>query len=303
MTETPEAEREPGWLTRMAEHPTAWQTLTALPLALRRQLLFTSSHKRLGNFTHPRTFSEKINWRILHDRRPILSWTCDKLRMKSVAAERGITALPALWAGTDLNELRSVRLPSAWVLKPNNRSNGLIFFGESQNAPLEDIRRIAENWESNTRLSVLGEWAYKQADPGFIVEERIGPVPGSPPDFKVFVFDGNPYMIQVDTDRFTRHCRTLYSLGWDPMPFQSSYPLADGIPKPDCLSELLEAATAMAAGFDFLRVDLYVERSQVYLGEVTPYPDGGLRPFRPRQGDLAMGSLWSLPRLTRDAES
>jgi hypothetical protein len=101
----------------------------------------------------------------------------------------------------------------------------------------------------------------------------------------------------VDTDRFTRHSRILYSPDWEPMPFQSSYPVADAIPRPDCLTDLLEAATAMAAGFDFLRVDLYVERSQVYLGEVTPYPDGGLKPFRPRQADLAMGSLWSLPEL------
>jgi TupA-like ATPgrasp len=297
VTETTEGERKPGLLTRLTEHPAAWSALTVLPLALRRQLLFSASHKRLGSFTHPRTFSEKVTWRILHDRRQILSWTCDKLRMKSVAAERGVSTLPALWSGTDLDELRDVRLPSAWVLKPNNRSNGLIYFGDSQNVPLEDIRRVAKVWESDSRLSVLGEWAYTQAAPGFVVEERIGPIPGSPPDFKVFVFDGGPYMIQVDTDRFTRHSRILYSPDWEPMPFQSSYPVADAIPRPDCLSDLLEAATAMATGFDFLRVDLYVERGQVLLGEVTPYPDGGLKPFRPRQGDLAMGSLWSLPKL------
>jgi hypothetical protein len=298
--ETAEDERNAGWFSRLAEHPAAWNSLTVLPLVLRRELLFVASHKRLGNFSHPQTFSEKVNWRILHDRRTMLSWTCDKLRMKSIAAERGVSALPTLWAGTDLDELRDERLPSAWVLKPNNRSNGLIFFGDSQFAPLEDIRSLAATWASDPRLSVLGEWAYTQAAPGFVVEERIGPIPGSPLDFKVFVFNGSPYMIQVDSDRFTRHSRILYSPDWEPMPFQSSYPVADAVPRPDCLTELLEAATAMATGFDFLRVDLYIERGQVYLGEVTPYPDGGLKPFRSRNADLAMGSRWSLPDLLPD---
>jgi hypothetical protein len=293
--ETMEGERESDLLSRLAEHPAAWRALTALPLVLRRQLFFVASHRRLGRFSRPRTFSEKVNWRILHDRRQELSWTCDKLRMKSVAVARGVRTLPALWAGTDLSELRSVRLPPAWVLKPNNRSNGLIFFGDSQEAPVDDIRRVTKDWESDSRLPVLGEWAYTMAAPGYLVEERIGPIPGSPSDFKIFVFDGDPFMIQVDTDRFTRHRRLLYSPKWEPMPFQSSYPLADVIPRPDCLGDLLEAAKVMAASFDFLRVDLYIERKQIYLGEVTPYPDGGLRPFRPHQGDLAMGSLWSLP--------
>jgi hypothetical protein len=51
----------------------------------------------------------------------------------------------------------------------------------------------------------------------------------------------------------------------------------------------------MAAGFDFLRVDVFVEKGEVYLGEVTPYPVGGLEPFHPRQADLEIGAAWSLP--------
>ncbi len=219
--------------------------------------------------------------------------------MKAVAEERDIRTIPTVWAGEDLDELRNVTLPSAWVLKPNDRSNSFVFFGDSPIASLEEIRKVAETWASDSRLSVQGEWAYTRATPGFLVEERIGPIPGSPPDFKVFVFDGEPYMIQVDTDRFTRHCRTFYSSDWRPLPFSSSYP-AGQTARPECLTQMLETARVMAAGFDFLRVDLYAEHGQVYLGEVTPYPGGGLEPFRPRHADLEIGARWSLPELTAE---
>lgn len=75
-------------------------------------------------------------------------------------------------------------------------------------------------------------------------------------------------------------------------------PVSGEIARPHCLGEMLEAATTVAKGFDFLRVDMYIERDQVFLGEVTPYPGGGLEPFEPRSADLDIGNAWRLPQLS-----
>src|SRR3954449_10616022 len=91
------------------------------PLPLRRHLMYSAFTHRLGNFSNPRTFSEKVNWRIIHDRRPLLAWTCDKLAVKDHAAGR-VKTPATYWSGTDLNELTGIDLPGAWVLKPNHRS-------------------------------------------------------------------------------------------------------------------------------------------------------------------------------------
>ena len=284
-------------MTQIAERRMTWTAFSLLPLSLRRQALFTAHHKRLGHLKRPKTFNEKVNWRILYDRREILAWTCDKIRVKALAQERGIRAVPTLWAGTDVRELRDLDLPAAWVLKPNNRT-GLVFFGQSQCTDVEPICQLTETWKSDNRVIAKGEWAYTRAAPGFLVEERIGPVPGSPTDFKVFVFDDAPYMVQVDLDRFGHHQSRFYRPNWQPMLHRDRVPVSGEIARPHCLGEMLEAATTVAKGFDFLRVDMYIERDQVFLGEVTPYPGGGLEPFEPRSADLDIGNAWRLPQLS-----
>ena len=67
---------------------TARSIVYRLPVGLERRLLFTYYNRRLPRFGRPVTFSDKVNWRILNDRRPVLEWTCDKLAMKEYAARR-----------------------------------------------------------------------------------------------------------------------------------------------------------------------------------------------------------------------
>ncbi|WP_236833299.1 hypothetical protein, partial [Blastococcus sp. KM273128] len=100
--------------------------------AARRRYLFLAGHRQLPDLRDPRTFSEKVNWRILRDRRPELAWTCDKLAMKEHAHrlrdEAGVLVPETLWAGDDLAAVAGRVFDRAWVLKPNHRS-GLVRFG------------------------------------------------------------------------------------------------------------------------------------------------------------------------------
>src|ERR1700742_3390832 len=53
-----------------------------LPLRLRRQVLYARHQRRLLNLRNPERFTEKVNWRIVRDRRELLAWTCDKQRYR-----------------------------------------------------------------------------------------------------------------------------------------------------------------------------------------------------------------------------
>lgn len=266
---------------------------TILPVAPLRRLLYAKAHRRLLRLHAPRRFSEKVNWRIAYDRRERLAWTCDKLRMKEAASRDGALVPETLWIGRDLDELRGVDLPQRWVLKPNHRT-GLVYVGTGQ-PDVDELRHRTRGWLDESQWRVRGEWAYGRARPLYLIEEWIGDEEQSPPDYKVFVFDGVPALIQVDHDRFGDHTRRLYRSDWSPLDTLHTFPLAPVEPPPAQLQRMLDLARGIGAAFDFIRVDLYVWGDEVYLSEVTPYPGGGLETFHPDALDFELGRKWNLP--------
>jgi hypothetical protein len=160
------------------------------------------------------------------------------------------------------------------------------------------LQRLVTAWGDDHRVNQKGEWAYTRARSGLLLEERIGSVDGVS-DYKVYVFDGEPHLVLVDVNRFSRHRSRFYTCDWNPLPYRDRIPVSSSVGRPRRLGDMLEAARLMARGFDFLRVDFYVDQDEVPdLGEVSPYPGGGLEPFVPRSADLELGALWTLPALS-----
>jgi hypothetical protein len=56
--------------------------------------------------------------------------------------------------------------------------------------------------------------------------------------------------------------------------------------------DMFEIARTLSAGTDFVRVDLYNLGGRIVFGELTNYPQSGLRKFDPRSFDLTLGSYW-----------
>jgi hypothetical protein len=270
-----------------------------LPPGLRRRMLFVYFNRRLPRFIRPVTFNDKINWRILNDRRPLLEWTCDKLSMKdhvSQVAPAGLHVPRTIWSGLNVRELQEADLPEHWVLKPNHRS-GLVYFGHGR----PDHDRLSARtaaWLETFESKRKGEWAYAMARPMFLVEELLGAPGAAPPDYKFFVFDGEVAAIQVDVDRHREHRRRIYRRDWSPLDVRyGPYELAAvTAPRPN-LARMLRIAEQLGRPFDFIRVDLYDINGVIEFGELTPYPSGGLDRFVPATLDFELGSAWTLPGL------
>jgi hypothetical protein len=266
-----------------------------LPIGARRRALFVSSHRRLPHFKNPVTFSDKVNWRIFNDRRPLLEWTCDKLAMKEHASGvPGLYVTRTFWAGTDLQELATASLPEHWVLKPNHRSH-CVYFGHGQ-PDVKQLTVTTADWLRPAEAEDLAEWAYSKARPLILAEELIGTPGSSPTDYKFFVFEGEVAAIQVDVGRHSMHLRRFYLPDWSPLNVQSSgLPFAPLELRPTSLDRMLAIATELGANFDFIRIDLYDVCGRVYLGELTPYAGSGLERFVPASFDTELGARWKLP--------
>ena len=97
--------------------------------------------------------------------------------------------------------------------------------------------------------------------------------------------------IQVDTERFTNHTRTIFDTQWQKMPFTYFYPLPSYTPtKPQNLAAMLKVAKVLSIGY--VRVDLYSVDGRVMVGELTFTSEGGTGKFTPNEWDKKFGEMW-----------
>jgi hypothetical protein len=62
---------------------------------------------------------------------------------------------------------------------------------------------------------------------------------------------------------------------------------------------MIDLAQRLAAGTDFVRVDLYQLADRIVFGELTNYPAGGDSPFQPESFNTVFGAPWTVPRRYR----
>lgn len=280
-----------------------WALACKLPSSLSRRTLFFYSHGRFPRVKNPITFNEKINWRVLKDRREIISWTCDKLAMKAYAStvgsavNLGMRVPRTLWAGTDVTELEAVELPAHWVLKPNHRS-GLVFFGQGR-PEVPALQAAVQSWLRPAEGADLHEWAYLKARPLLIAEELIGMPDSSLADYKFYVFGGEVAAIEMHTERFSNHRLRWYLADWTPLEVAYGDSLLSPVDPdpPGNFKSMLAIAGELGRSFDFMRVDLYSVGGNIFFGELTPYPASGLERFAPVSFDEELGAKWKLPVL------
>lgn len=285
--------------SRIGTSPAATRIVGALPNKILRKLYYYHKHKRLPNLSDPLLFTELLQERMVRDRSQELAWTCDKLRMKAYAkANTDCLSVPnTYWHGTDLDELRNVDLPANWVLKPNHRSQA-VHFGTDIADPGQ-LSIVTKGWLNTYERAYLGEWAYSTARHCFLVEESLG---GNQVlnDYKFYVFGGVPRLIHVDTSRFTgRQQRRFYTPAWTALEYSNAFPIGPVQAPPKFLDQMLAAVRDLGKAFDFMRIDLYETEDQVFFGELTPYPGGGIHPFDPIEADYELGRFWLTARTSR----
>jgi hypothetical protein len=294
-----------------------------LPLSLRRHLLYLRAHKRWGSFRNPRLWTEKMQWRVINDRRALLAVASDKLASKALVAQIAKTLgleirIPAtLWVGTDVRELQAIadQLPTRWVLKPNS-SSGRVRMIDRAITPVEwnELVQVGTEWmQEDEEAGALGHWGYGQARRLLITEERVGTGDAPPTDLRTQIFSGRAYRFDWSSGYGTpRHRVACYAEDLATR-FYSGEAVEIPMSEHTFIDEMTEQQRAsirtfmntIGRGTDYLRIDGYFEGGQYWFGELTAYTEGGLGIFS-RPLDEAAGDIWNLPDPTspdlREAE-
>lgn len=249
-------------------------------------------HGYVPDLENPRTFSELVQWRKLHERDPRFPLLADKVKVKEIVARQlgPEWIIPTLWHGTQIPEAPEWPLP--FVLKSSHGCNQCIFI-RSDAENWARVRRKANGWLGRRYGAILDEWLYGELEPRLLVEPFVGACGIFPRDYKIFVFGGRAEFIQVDIDREHDHRRAIFDRSWCRLPVELLVkPERGEVLPPSSLSLMIEAAEALGRDFEFVRVDLYEVDGRPLFGEMTFYPGSGLAPFRPRGFDAYFGDYW-----------
>jgi hypothetical protein len=267
---------------------TSPDTLAGFELLLTRALGQPLSRRAWSRMT----FNDKVTYRRLLGRDPRFVVFSDKLRAQAYVADRlGPRSVPKVLAVADRADAFA-DLPGPFALKANHGSHWVILVDSARHLT-HDERDRAQSWLGIDYGGVWREWGYRYARRLLFAEELLAAEP--PPDFKFLVFDGRPEVVHVDLDRYGAHRRVLMRPDWSLLG-RYDLPLPDELPaRPPNLKQMLDWATVLSEGMNFVRVDMYDLGERVVVGEMTCYPGAGRLRFRPEQLDDWLGSLWARP--------
>lgn len=268
------------------------------------QLRFRLEMGKKLDLNNPKSFTEKIQWLKLNNRKQEYITMVDKYSVKDyvgkLIGKDYIIPLIGVWDKVD--EIKFDGLPSQFVLKTTHGGggSGVIVCRDKSKLDITDVKRKLNNSLKFDIYKNYREWPYKNV-PRKIIAEQLLEIPDKEDltDYKFFCFNGEPKYIQVIQDRNTEETIDFFDTYWNHQPFVGLNPKcrnANTIPsKPKKLEEMIEVARKLSKDIPFVRVDVYNIDSKVYFGELTFYPASGFGKFTPEGWDLKLGNMIKLP--------
>ncbi len=256
------------------------------------------------NLTQPQRFTEKLQWYKIYHRDDLMGRCVDKYEVRNYVASKGLEAtLNKLYCVcTDPDQIDFTSLPERFVIKTTDGGGGENIFicRDKSSLNIDELKAILRSWKDKKSVNPGREWAYTRIkESRYIVEEYLendlNPEAGIS-DYKFFCFNGKPYCIAYDIDRYIGHKRNFYDLEWNNLHVSTDCETFDDsrVPRPEGLEKMLEIATVLSQDFPFVRVDLYYIKGSVYFGELTFYPWSGYVKFKPEDFDFQLGKLFTI---------
>lgn len=258
---------------------------------------FERLHGRPLDTSNPQSFSEKLFCRMITLNRipnPHCSRVADKFAARAyVASTIGEEYLvKLLWEGEDPRAIPFEKLPNEYIIKTNHGSAQVIVVrGQPHQEEICDKLAV---WLKKNYYWAAREGQYYEIKPRVMIEEYLKSVDGSGPlDYRFWCFGGVPEVIQVDNG--AHDINPFFDRRWNQLDLYYRDRVARPfLPQPENFEQMLDVASRLSLGFDFVRIDLYNIDGKIYFGEFTLTPTGGQLKLRPEDWDMRLGRKWEL---------
>lgn len=282
-----------------------WIVCILSPLLPDKLYLTILFHHRFGkwiDWKNPKGFNEKLQWLKVYDRKPEYTTMVDKVAVKDYVAkligEEYI--IPTIGVWDDPDDIDFDALPDQFVLKCNHNSGlGLCICKDKSKLDINAVKSELRRGLKQDFYLTGREWPYKNVPRKILAEKYLEDESGTElKDYKVFNFDGEPALIEVDYGRFVNHKRNIYDKDWNYIAMEIEYPSNPScqIARPKHFDIMLDLARNLSKGIPHVRTDFYSIEGKLYFGEMTFYHGSGLEHFQPEKWDDILGKMIALSK-------
>ena len=276
-----------------------------LPDATYLKLLYRFKMGHRLDLKNPQTFTEKLQWLKLYNRKPEYTTMVDKYAVKNYVAniigEEYI--IPTLGVWDRFDDIDFSKLPQQFVLKTTHGGGGggvVICRDKNSFNKAEAKSKLQASMRGDIYKS-LREWPYKNVPKRIIAEKFMSPEKDKLDltDYKIYCFNGEPKLIMVAGGRYSGDKRfAYYDTNWNVVDITWGAPRPDKeFDKPSKLSDMLRVASQLSQDMIHSRIDLYCIENDVYFGEITFFDSSGFEEITPSEMDEYLGKLIKLPTI------
>lgn len=239
------------------------------------------------DLVNPQTFTEKIQWLKLYGCTEEKTTLSDKYLVrewiKNTIGEEYL--IPLIGAWDSFEEITFDKLPEKFCLKMNHGSSMNFVVLDKEKMNFSDAKNRFHLWEKRPFYAGTFETQYYGIQRKIIAEKYICEIDNNLFDYKFHCFDGKPMFIQCIGDRDLKAHKGYqnnFDLDWNKLDWTfEDYPsFIKEIHEPKNLEKMIELASKLSSGFNYVRVDLYNINGKIYFGEMTFTPASGIYPYR-----------------------
>ena len=253
------------------------------------------------NFKDPKTYTEKIQWLKLYDRRKVYTQMVDKFEVKKYVAkiigEQYVTKTYAVYDSTQ--QINWEELPQQFVLKTTNGGGGnnVYICKDKTTADRNNVSQMMEQSMKYDIYRYFGEWPYKNVKPRIIAEQLLEAKDGDIRDYKFYCFNGEPKLLLVASNRFTSHNFDYFDLDFQHLEITSccGEHAPNAIEKPANFELMKDLVRKLAKDMPHVRVDMYNCDGHIYFGEMTFYDSSGFDNLQSKEWNRRLGDWLQLP--------
>ena len=241
-------------------------------------------YRRKLDLKEPKTLADKVCYIELHKQSSLASICTDKYAVRDYIKKKGfedilIPLVGGPWSKVEEIDFEKIDFPC--VLKATHGCKMNYFITDRNSFDIKTCKKEMYRWMNTTYGTYSVEPHYRDIPHRIYAEKYLGDQKLLI-DYKFHCMNGVPqYILAVrdrisDGDKKMKEIRELYDLKWNPIDGVKENGSYNTIGKPKNLNRMIRIAKCLSSEFVFVRVDLYEINGNIYFGELTFSPTGGV---------------------------